>query len=78
MIKVIDDLFMTFKFRKLRFSVEVGNPIEPSYDRMVEKYGGRICGLFKAENKLFDGTITDRKWYEIMREDYISSRAVEI
>lgn len=72
MIKVINDMFMVFKFSKLRFSVEVGNPIEPSYDRLVKRFGGCICGLFKAENKLFDGTITDRKWYEIMREEYVS------
>jgi hypothetical protein len=74
MMKTIDDMFMVFKFRKLRFCVEVGNPIEPSYDRMVAKFGGRVCGLFRAENKLFDGTITDRKWYEIMREEYIGTR----
>lgn len=74
LIKVINDLFVVFKFRKLRFSVEIGNPIEASYDRMVNKYGGRICGVWIAENKLFDGTITDRKWYEIMREDYMIIR----
>lgn len=73
-IRVIDDIFMVFKFRKIRFPVEVGNPIESAYDRLVERYGGWICGLWKAENKLFDGTLTDRKWYEIMREDYIAAR----
>jgi len=70
-IRVIDDLFTVFKFRKLRFSVEVGNPIESSYDRLVEKYGGRICGLWRQDSKLFDGTITDKKWYEILRDDYL-------
>lgn len=73
-IRIIDDLFMIFKFRKLRFSVGVGNPIESSYDRLVEKFGGRICGLWRKEDKLIDGTIVDKKWYEIMREDYIFSR----
>lgn len=74
LIRIIDDLFIIFKFRKLRFSVEVGNPIEPSYDRLVERAGGRISGLWRAENKLFDGTITDTKWYEIMRKEYLSKK----
>ncbi len=71
MMKVIDDLFMVFKFNKLRFNVQVGNPIEQSYDRIVERFGGNICGLWKADTRLIDGTVTDCKWYEIMREDYI-------
>lgn len=71
-MKVITGLFTIFKFRKLRFSVVVGNPIEPSYDRLVQRFGGRICGLWKSEDKLFDGTLADRKWYEIMGDDFVS------
>lgn len=67
------NLFEVFKFRKVRFSVSIGNPIEASYDRMVERYGGQIVGIWKSEDKLLDGTYADRKWYEILREDFLAA-----
>lgn len=68
------DIFEKFKFRKLRFSVIVGNPIEKSYDKMVSKYGGRIVGTYYKEQKLIDGEIYDQKLYEILREDYMEAK----
>lgn len=71
--RVIRDIFEKFKFNKLNFSVIVGNPIEASYDKLIEKYGGRIVGYFKNEVKLYDGQYCDEKLYEITREQYLES-----
>lgn len=68
------DIFERFNFRKLTFSVIVGNPIEASYDKMVDKYGGRVVGIFKEDTKLMDGNLYDEKFYEIMSEDYFRSK----
>ena len=47
------DIFERFGFRKLVFSVAVGNPIEKSYDKMMERYGGRVVGIFKEEFRCY-------------------------
>ena len=72
--QALTDIFEKFKFRKLNFSVVIGNPIEKSYDKMIDKYGGRIVGVYKQEARLFDGEYYDEKLYEITREDYLKSR----
>lgn len=69
----LKDIFEKFKFNKLKYSVVIGNPIEKSYDRFTEKYGGRIIGVSKKEAKLFDGELYDMKLYEILREEYLES-----
>lgn len=72
--QVIDDIFCKFNFNKLRFGVIIGNPIETTYDKLIAKYGGTICGYMKEEIKLFDGKLYDLKNYEIMREDYMQCK----
>lgn len=69
----IRDIFEKFHFRKLNFTVVVGNPIESTYDRMVEKYHGRIVGVQKKHVRLFDGQFYDKKLYEILLEDYLNA-----
>lgn len=68
----IKDIFEKYGFRKLSFSVVIGNPIEKSYDRMIEKYGGRIIGVKKEEVKLIDGKFYDFKMYEILASEYFN------
>ena len=69
----IKDIFECYKFNKLSFNVVIGNPVEKAYDKLCEKYGGRIVGIQKNETKLIDGKIYDIKLYEITRDSYISS-----
>lgn len=71
--QALKDIFEKYHFRKLSFSVVVGNPIEKSYDRMIKKYGGRIVGIKKEEVKLCDGKYYDEKMYEIFSDEYFSS-----
>lgn len=72
--RVIDDIFCKFNMQRMEWNVVCGNPIEKSYDKFVEKYGGRIVGTRKRNVKLLDNQIYDDKIYEILREDYLKSK----
>ena len=74
---VVIDIFERYKFNKLNFSVIVGNPIEKSYDKLIEKYGGRVVGYFEKHVKLIDGEYYDEKFYEIMAGNYFKSKEKE-
>ena len=54
------------KFRKISFTVVIGNPAEKMYDKFIEKYNGRVVGIKKNEVKLLDGKFYDLKLYEII------------
>ena len=51
----------------------IGNPIEKSYDKMINKYGGRIVGIYKEDVKLIDGEYYDKKLYEILASEYFET-----
>lgn len=70
----LDEIFTKFNFRKLCYCVFIGNPVEGTYDRLTEKYGGRIVGVQYKENKLLDGNYYDCKLYEIFRDDYLKNK----
>ena len=55
-------------YRKVSFSVVVGNPAERLYDKVIEKYHGRIVGVKKQDVRLIDGKYYDLKLYEILKE----------
>lgn len=71
--QALKDIFEKYNFRKLNFNVVVGNPIEKSYDKMIEKYGGRIVGIYKDNVKLIDGNYYDEKSYEILASEYFDA-----
>lgn len=73
--RFLTDIFDKFKFRKLTYSCFVSNPIESQYDKLTLKYGGRIIGIKKEEDRLMDGEYYDLKLYEILRKDYLSSKS---
>lgn len=75
--QALENIFDKFNLRKLNFYVVVGNPIEKSYDKMCEKYGGRIVGTQKQNTRLFDGKYYDEKLYEILKEDYENRKLVK-
>ena len=72
--RAIKDIFDRFNFRKLIFSVVVGNPTEKQYDRLIQRYGGRIVGVHKQDVKLIDGHYYDLKVYEVLQKDYMDKR----
>lgn len=69
--ELIDDIFVKFKFRKLKFGVVVGNPAERFYDKYISSIGGRVVGTYQEDCKLIDGNYYDFKEYEVLRSDYI-------
>jgi RimJ/RimL family protein N-acetyltransferase len=66
----LTELFTKHNFRKVEFSVVIGNPAEKMYDKYITKYGGRVVGTFKEETKLYDGKYYDHKVYEIFKCDF--------
>jgi len=69
----LTDIFEKFQFRKLRYACYIGNAIEKQYDKITQKYGGRIVGIQKEDNKLMDGKYYDCKLYEILLKDYLKN-----
>lgn len=74
LVLCIQDLFEKYNFRKLNFTVIVGNPIEKSYDKFINKYGGRIVGTDKEHVRLMDNKYYDSKAYEIFRDEYLTNK----
>lgn len=72
--EMIKDIFEKYKFRKIDFSVLIGNPIKPKYDILTKRYGGKVVGFRKEHAMLPNGKICDEKLYEILREDYLTAR----
>jgi hypothetical protein len=72
--RALTDIFEKYNFRKLEFSVVVGNPIEISYDNIIKRYGGRIIGTHHKQCRLIDSKLYDLKEYEIFKEDYMKNR----
>jgi hypothetical protein len=64
------DLFNKYNFNKINFVVVIGNPAEAMYDKLVSNYGGRVVGVYKNDQKLWDGQIYDLKAYEILKEEF--------
>ena len=52
----------------MSFVCVVGNPAERLYDKVIEKYHGRVVGVKKQEALLQDGQFYDLKLYEIVKE----------
>jgi RimJ/RimL family protein N-acetyltransferase len=68
------DIFDKFGFTKIVFTVAIGNPAEKIYDRLAKRYGGRIVGIYRKETRLIDSKFYDVKAYEILAEEYFSSK----
>jgi hypothetical protein len=67
----LTELFIKYNFRKISFSVVVGNPAEKMYDKYIDKYGGNIVGICKDDIRLFDGKYYDFKLYEIFKHEFM-------
>ena len=74
LMQCLDEIFTKFNFRKLTYNVLVGNPIEKTYDKLTEKYGGEVVGVQKLHVKLIDGNYCDLKTYEIFKEAYLKNK----
>lgn len=68
----LTDLFTKHHLNKIEWSVVIGNPAELMYDKIVEKYGGRVVGVWKESTRTADGTLRDVKDYELFRTNYLA------
>lgn len=73
-MRMVKDIFEVYCYRKIVFTVVVGNPVEKKYDRLIRRYGGRIVGIHKDHVMLPNGRYYDEKAYEIFRTDYLEHR----
>lgn len=76
--QMIDDIFIKYSFRKIKFSGFTANPIIGRYESLCRKYGGNIVGIQHEDAKLLDGNYYDRELFEIFREQYLLHRPVYI
>jgi hypothetical protein len=75
LLRCVKDIFEKFGMNKFSYCVVAGNPIEAKWDKLTEKFGGRIVGIKRQEVKLQDGKIYDVKEYEVLAKDYFLSAA---
>jgi len=64
-IKEFIEYLRDMGFVKMTFTTHVGSPTEKQYDKLTKKMGGRIVGTLKDHFKLMDGSIVDKKIYEV-------------
>lgn len=72
-MKHIDELFFKQHINKIEFSCLVGNPARKFYRRMLNKYGGKVCG-YKTQTVRINGSFYDEELYELFYVDYALSR----
>ena len=73
----LSELFTKRLFRKIEWCVVVGNPAEKMYDKIANKYGGRIIGIHRESTITADGVLRDEKEYEIFRKDFFARHRKE-
>lgn len=66
------------RWERVAWSVIVGNPIEPMYDRMCERLGGRVIGTQRKTVRTPDGVLRDRKLYEVLPVDVPQTEVARI
>jgi len=68
------DLLFKFNFRKIEWTVVIGNPAEEIYDRFISKYGGNTTGIQRETVRLQDGKYYGMKGYELFRAEFKQRR----
>lgn len=71
LMQLLQDIFIKYKFYKLKFGVVIGNPAEKFYDKYIEAIGGRIVGIYDDDCKLLNGELYAYKTYEILRKNFL-------
>ena len=74
MYQFLDELMTKHNLRKIEWTVVIGNPAEKIYDKIIEKYNGRVVGTRRESVTTPEGTLRDEKEYEIFKDDYIKAK----
>ena len=64
--KAIRNIFLKYNFNKINFCCYTANPARLIYDRFIEKFGGKVVGIYERESRLSDGRYYDLKAYELL------------
>jgi hypothetical protein len=76
LIQCVKNIFEKYGMNKLSWCVFVGNPAERIWDKLSNRYGGRIIGIREQDVCLNDGKLYDVKEYEIMSKNYFSTKPI--
>lgn len=74
LLKAIEDIFFRYGMSSLDFMAFTDNPITPTYTKLVEKYGGRIVGVYYNNIMLQDGKLHNTILYEMTLGSYVSAK----
>lgn len=72
-LKLINDLFISYNLNKLEWNCYEDNPAIKIYDKFCKLTNGYRCGKYLKSNKLMDGKLHNSIMFELMRTDYFNS-----
>lgn len=67
----IDEIFTKYHMNRLDFWCFIDNPVRPTYQKLIEKYGGRVVGTMTDTAKLQDGELHSSIIFELTAEEYL-------
>ena len=68
--KYIEMILSEKYFTKIAFCMIVGNPVEKIFDKIINKYNGKIVGVLEKDSLTRDGIYRDLKMYEIVNKNF--------
>lgn len=71
LLQAIDDIFYKYRMNRIDFWCFVDNPIRPTYQRLVEKFGGRVVGVLEDTARLMDGKLHSSMIFELKADEYL-------
>lgn len=77
LLRAIDDIFRKYKMNRLDFYCILDNPIRTTYQKLIEKYGGRVVGVLEDNSMLLDGKIHSSIMFELKAMSYLSKKGVK-
>lgn len=69
LIKVIWDIFFTYRLERIEFRCFEGNTTLQSYRSLIKRYGGVEVGKLRCQTRAIDGTKHDCYIFEVLLSD---------
>lgn len=70
-------IYLLTNFRKLEFSVVVGNPVRKKYHQFLKVVGGRVIGTYTKSCRI-NGQLYDDERYELISTPEVISKVKEL
>lgn len=78
LLRAIDDIFRKYRMNRLDFYCFIDNPIRVTYQKLVEKYGGRVVGILEDNAMLLDGKLHSSIMFELKAMSYLAKKGVNL